>query len=146
MQENQSRSHARGTVRGLHFQIGESAQSKLVRCIRGSLLDVAVDIRHGSPTFGCHVSEVLSEENWRQIYIPIGFAHGYCTLKPDTEIIYKVSSYYDAKAERGLVWDDPKLGIEWGVTKDAAIITDRDRNFPTLADLPNYFHCTISSD
>jgi dTDP-4-dehydrorhamnose 3,5-epimerase len=139
VQDNHSLSHAVGTVRGLHFQIGEAAQRKLVRCVRGSILDVAVDIRRGSPTFGCHASIILSEENWTQLYVPIGFAHGYCTLQPDTEIIYKVSSYYDPKAERGLAWNDPKLGIAWGVTNEAAIMTDRDRHFPTLAELPDFF-------
>jgi dTDP-4-dehydrorhamnose 3,5-epimerase len=139
MQDNHSLSRAIGTVRGLHFQIGAAAQCKLVRCIRGSILDVAVDIRRGSPTYGRHVATILSEKNWHQLYIPIGFAHGYCTLESDTEIFYKVSSYYDPKAERGLAWDDPALKIAWPVTSEAAIMTARDRSFPTLSELPDFF-------
>jgi dTDP-4-dehydrorhamnose 3,5-epimerase len=139
VQDNHSLSHSSGTVRGLHFQIGASAQCKLVRCVRGSMLDVVVDIRRGSPTFGSHAAVVLSEENWCQLYVPIGFAHGYRTLQPDTEIIYKVSNYYDLQAERGLAWNDPELKIAWGVTSKAAIMTERDRKFPTLAELPEFF-------
>lgn len=139
IQENHSLSHLVGTVRGLHFQIGAAAQRKLVRCIRGSILDVVVDVRRASPTYGRHTSVVLSAENWRQLYVPIGFAHGYCTLELDTEVIYKVSSYWDPKAERGLAWDDPALKIAWPVTSEAAIMTARDRSFPTLSELPDFF-------
>jgi dTDP-4-dehydrorhamnose 3,5-epimerase len=146
VQDNHSLSRDAGTVRGLHFQIGETAQRKLVRCIRGSILDVVVDVRHGSPTFGRHAAVVLSEENWCQLFIPTGFAHGYCTLQPDTEVLYKVSSYYDPKAERGLAWDDPKLKIEWPVTGESAIMTARDRRFPTLAELPEFFRYTGHPD
>jgi dTDP-4-dehydrorhamnose 3,5-epimerase len=146
VQDNHSLSHAPGTVRGLHFQIGDAAQCKLVRCVRGSIFDVVVDIRRGSPTFGRHTAAVLSEENWRQLYIPIGFAHGYCTVEPDTEVIYKVSSYYDPKAERGLAWDDRELGIAWPVTGEDAILTPRDRSFPRLAELPDFFLYTNHPD
>jgi dTDP-4-dehydrorhamnose 3,5-epimerase len=139
VQDNHCWTRAAGTIRGLHFQVGDAAQRKLVRCTRGSILDVGVDIRRGSPTFGCHAAQVLSKENWCQLYIPIGFAHGYCTLQPDTEVLYKVSSYYDPKAERGLAWNDPELKIEWPVTSESAIMTARDRNFPTLAGLPEFF-------
>jgi|SRR6516165_8214924 dTDP-4-dehydrorhamnose 3,5-epimerase len=142
VQENHCLTHAVGTIRGLHFQVGDAAQCKLVRCIRGSILDVVVDIRRGSPNFGCHAVQVLSEENWCQLYIPIGFAHGYCTLRPNTEVLYKVSSYYDPKAERGLAWNDPELKIEWPVTSESAIMTARDRNFPMLAELPEFFPYT----
>src|SRR5262249_42107026 len=110
VQENYALSRLAGTVRGLHFQIGSTAQAKLVRCPRGRILDVAVDIRRGSPTFGRHTAAVLSAENWKQLYVPAGFAHGYCTLEPDTEVLYKVTAYYDPPAERGLAWDDPVRG------------------------------------
>jgi dTDP-4-dehydrorhamnose 3,5-epimerase len=139
VQENHARSAASGTVRGLHFQIGRAAQAKLIRCSRGSVFDVAVDIRHGSPTFGRHFATVLSEENWKQLYVPAGFAHGYCTLEPDTEVIYKVSAYYDPQAERGLAWDDPELAIAWPVSGAAAILTQRDRQWPRLAELGGCF-------
>jgi dTDP-4-dehydrorhamnose 3,5-epimerase len=139
VQDNHARSRAAGTIRGLHFQTGTSSQAKLVRCSRGAIFDVAVDIRHGSPTFGRHVATTLSAENWTQLYIPIGFAHGYCTLEPDTEVEYKVTSYYDAAADRGLAWDDPALSIAWPVDHDRAHLSDRDRNLPRLANLPFYF-------
>ena len=139
VQENHAASRATGTIRGLHFQIGESAQAKLVRCPRGSIFDVAVDIRHGSPTFGRHTGIVLSAKNWKQLYVPEGFAHGYCTLEPDTEVMYKVTAYYDPASERGLAWDDPDIGIAWPVSADRAVLTERDRTFPRLAGLPDFF-------
>lgn len=139
VQENHALSHASGTVRGLHFQIGPSAQAKLIRCPRGSIFDVVVDLRRASPSFGQYLATVLSEENWRQLYVPAGFAHGYCTLEPNTEVIYKVSAYYDPKAERGLAWDDPELGIAWPAAAEAAILTERDRAWPRLQELADYF-------
>ena len=139
VQENHALSHAAHTVRGLHFQIAEAAQAKLVRCPRGSILDVAVDIRRGSPTFGRHVAVVLSAENWKQLYVPVGFAHGYCTLEPDTEVIYKVTAYYDPASERGVAWDDPEIKIAWPAGPDRAVLTTRDRAYPRLAELPNFF-------
>jgi dTDP-4-dehydrorhamnose 3,5-epimerase len=139
VQENHALSRARGTIRGLHFQIAAAAQAKLIRCSRGSIFDVAVDIRRGSPSFGRHVAVVLSAENWKQVYVPAGFAHGYCTLDPDSEVIYKVTAYYDPASERGLAWDDPQVAIAWPVDAKAAILTERDRGFPRLADLPPYF-------
>ena len=139
VQENHALSHAAGTVRGLHFQIGQSAQAKLIRCPRGSILDVSVDIRRGSPSFGRHAAVVLSADNWRQLYVPVGFAHGYCTLEPDSEVIYQVSAYYDPACERGLAWDDPAIGVAWPVTAVTAVLTDKDRAFPRLAALPDYF-------
>jgi dTDP-4-dehydrorhamnose 3,5-epimerase len=139
VQENHSRSEAAGTIRGLHFQVGAAAQAKLVRCPHGSILDVAVDIRRGSPTFGRHVAIVLSAENWKQLYVPIGFAHGYCTLAPCSEVVYKMSAYYDPDSERGLAWDDPSLGIAWPVNSQTAILTQRDRRFPSLAELSDFF-------
>jgi dTDP-4-dehydrorhamnose 3,5-epimerase len=139
VQENHAASRATGTIRGLHFQIGDAAQAKLVRCPRGSVFDVAVDIRHGSPTFGRHTGIVLSAKNWKQLYVPEGFAHGYCTLEPDTEVMYKVTAYYDPASERGLAWDDPDIGIAWPVSADRAVLTERDRTFPRLAGLPDFF-------
>jgi dTDP-4-dehydrorhamnose 3,5-epimerase len=139
VQDNHAASRAAGTIRGLHFQIGGAAQAKLIRCPRGSIFDVAVDIRRGSPTFGRHTAIVLSGENWKQLYVPVGFAHGYCTLKPDTEVMYKVSAYYDPASERGLPWDDPEIGIAWPLRPDQAILTERDRMFPRLAELPDFF-------
>jgi len=138
VQDNHSLSANAGTVRGLHFQIGDAAQIKLVRVPRGSVLDVAVDLRTGSPTFGRAVARTLSAENWEQLWIPIGFAHGFCTLEPDTEVLYKVSSYYSPELERGLAWDDPALGIEWPDFA-GAVLSERDDRWPGLADLPEYF-------
>ena len=146
VQENHALSRAAGTLRGLHFQIGATAQAKLVRCSRGAIFDVALDIRHGSPTFGRHVANILSAETWQQIYIPLGFAHGYCTLEPDSEVAYKVTSYYDAAAERGLAWDDPALGIAWPLNRDHVNLSERDRSHPRLAELPHYFPFARYSD
>jgi dTDP-4-dehydrorhamnose 3,5-epimerase len=139
VQENHTLSHAQGTVRGLHFQIGKAAQGKLIRCVHGSILDVAVDIRRRSPTFGRHLAIVLSGENWKQLYVPVGFAHGYCTLDPDTEVVYKVTAYYHPESERGVAWNDPAIGIKWPVDPQEAVLTERDRAFPRLADLPDFF-------
>ena len=135
VQDNHVLSAARGVLRGLHFQLAPNAQGKLVRCTRGAILDVAVDIRRGSPTFGRHVAVELSANNWRQIWVPPGFAHGYVTLTPDCEVIYKVTSYYDPASERGLAWDDPALEIDWRVPAGQLTISPKDRTNPILADL-----------
>jgi dTDP-4-dehydrorhamnose 3,5-epimerase len=140
VQDNHSLSASKGVVRGLHFQIPPFAQAKLLRVTAGSVFDVAADIRWGSPTFGRHVAVVLSAAEWNQIFIPEGFAHGYCTLEPATEVVYKVNSYYSAEHDRGVLWDDPSLGIAWPVESDDAILSDKDRRHPVLADLPHYFH------
>lgn len=139
VQDNHSLSRAPGVIRGLHYQLAPRAQGKLVRAVRGAILDVAVDIRQGSPTFGRHVSAVLSAENWAQLWIPAGFAHGFCTLEPDTEVIYKVTDVYAPEFDRGIAFDDPDLGIEWPVAPGAAIVSDKDRQQPRLADVPAPF-------
>jgi dTDP-4-dehydrorhamnose 3,5-epimerase len=135
VQDNQSFSRPAGTVRGLHFQLDPRAQAKLVRVLRGSILDVAVDIRPASPTFGQHVAVTLSAENRAQLYVPAGFAHGFCTLEEDTEVFYKASDYYSPEHDRGLAWNDPALGILWPVAEADATLSDRDRKHPRLADL-----------
>jgi len=137
VQDNCSRS-VRGTLRGLHYQ-RQHAQGKLVMVVDGLVFDVAVDIRAGSPTFGKHVSAVLSADNWRQMWVPAGFAHGYCTLEPATEVCYKVTEYYAPDCDRGLRWDDPDLGIAWPVTGAEAILSAKDKQHPRLSELPPYF-------
>ncbi len=139
VQDNQSLSAARGTVRGLHCQIAPSVQGKLVRCVRGAIWDVAVDIRHGSPTFGQHAAAVLSAENWSQLWVPGGFLHGFCTLEPDTEVIYKVTADYDRAAERGVIWNDPALALPWPVAEADAVLSDKDTVLPRLADCDAWF-------
>ena len=139
VQDNHSLSRAAGTIRGLHFQTPPHAQAKLVRCGRGALLDVAVDIRKGSPTYGKWVAEELSFENGRQLLVPVGFAHGFVTLTQDTEIIYKCTDYYAPACDRALRFDDPAIGIDWGITRDAAVLSDKDAAAPMLSDLDNPF-------
>ena len=139
VQDNQSLSAQPGTVRGLHFQTEPHAQGKLVRVIRGSVLDVAVDLRRSSPTFGRHVAVELSAANWKQLWIPPGFAHGFCTLEPDTEVLYKVTSLYAPTHDFGLAFDDPALGIAWPVAPGDAVLSDKDRKHPRLQDLPHGF-------
>ena len=139
VQDNQSMSVDKGVVRGLHFQSHPNPQAKLVRVLRGSVFDVAVDIRKGSPTFGQHVSATLTGDNWKQIWIPVGFAHGFCTLEPNTEVLYKVTGFYAPDCDFGLAWDDPELGIEWPIAPDEVILSDKDRRHPRLAELPAYF-------
>lgn len=139
VQDNHSLSAKAGTVRALHFQVPPFAQDKLVRVVRGAILDVAVDLRRGSPTFGRHVSVVLSAEAWNQLFVPIGFAHGFCTLEDDTEVIYKVTQYYAPDHDRGLLWNDPDLGIAWPVEAEQAVLSDKDRLHPRLKDLAAYF-------
>ena len=135
IQDNHSRSAQKGTVRGLHFQRAPRAQDKLLRVIRGAILDVAVDLRPDSPTRGRHVAVELSADNWRQLLVPKGFAHGFQTLTDDCEVLYKVTNYYAPSAEGGLLWSDPALGIEWPIRPDQAVINARDAAWPRLADL-----------
>ncbi len=139
VQDNHSLSAAKGVVRGLHYQVAPMAQDKLVRVVRGAVLDVAVDARRSSPTFGRHVSAVISAENWRQIFVPAGFAHGFVTLEPNTEVIYKVTRYYSPAHERGIRWNDPQLGIEWGVAPEQAILSKRDAEQPFFRDATDLF-------
>ncbi|MBK6620325.1 MAG: dTDP-4-dehydrorhamnose 3,5-epimerase [Saprospirales bacterium] len=123
-QENHSRSERAGTVRGLHFQFPPFAESKLVRCVRGAILDVFVDLRLNSPTFGQWDGLELSESNRKMVLIPRGFAHGFCTLSPESEVLYKVDNTYNREHEGGLLWNDPDLGIEWPVS--SAILSEKD--------------------
>lgn len=134
IQDNHSFSVARGVVRGLHLQVAPHVQGKLVRCVRGAIWDVAVDVRQGSATFGQHVATILSAENWRQLWVPGGFLHGFCTLEPDTEVIYKVTGRYDRASERGVIWNDPDLALPWPIAAADAILSDKDQMLPRLAD------------
>lgn len=139
VQDNHAYSAARGTLRGLHFQAPPHAQAKLIRVVRGAILDVAVDLRHGSPSFGRHVSVEISASAWNQILIPAGFGHGLCTLTDDTEVLYKVSDFYAPSHDLGVLWNDPDLGIDWPVTAADAILSDKDRRQPRLRELPVHF-------
>jgi dTDP-4-dehydrorhamnose 3,5-epimerase len=139
VQDNHSLSLQRGVVRGLHFQITPFAQVKLVRVVRGSVFDVAVDIRRGSSTYGKHVARLISADDRNQFLVPVGFAHGFCTLEANTEVIYKVTNYYSLEHDRGMLWNDPDLGIAWPVTEREAILSDKDRELPRFCDLPSYF-------
>ncbi len=135
VQDNHSLSELAGTIRGLHFQEPPFGQDKLVRVIRGAVFDVAVDIRKGSPTYGRHVSVVLSAQAWNQFLVPIGFAHGFCTLEPGTEVIYKVTNYYTPEHDRGILWDDPELDIPWPMTGEKVTVSDADRDQPRWTDV-----------
>lgn len=139
IQENHSLSTERWVVRGLHFQVPPAAQAKLLRVSAGSIFDVTVDIRRGSPTYGRHVGIVLSAEWGNQLFVPEGFAHGFCTLEPNTEVVYKVTRYYSREHDRGLAWNDPYLGIPWPVRTSDVLLSERDQRQPPLAELPAYF-------
>lgn len=139
VQDNRSLSREVGTLRGLHFQLPPFAQDKLVRVVRGRILDVVVDIRHGSPTFGHHAIVELSAESDRQIFVPIGFAHGLVTLEPETEVAYKVSNFYSPAHDAGLLWSDPVLGINWRLDGAAPILSEKDMRHPALDELPAAF-------
>ena len=138
VQDNQSKS-AYGVVRGLHFQKSTCSQSKLVRCIKGAVLDVAVDIRKGSPTFGKHVAVELSEENHRQLFIPRGFAHGFAVLTPEAVFQYKCDNYYNKESEGSVAWNDPQLGIDWRIPAEKVILSEKDKLSKTVADADYLF-------
>lgn len=139
VQDNHSLSGERGVVRGLHLQIPPYAQGKLVRCSRGSIWDVAIDVRRDSPTYGRHVAVVLSGENWQQLWILPGFLHGFCTLAPESEVIYKVTAEYNRDSERGVIWNDPDLHIPWPFGPQEALLSKKDSELPRLRDCPIWF-------
>lgn len=139
VQHNQSFSAPRGTVRGLHFQLAPRAQGKLVRCPRGRIIDVAVDLRQSSPTFGKHVAVELSAANGRQLWVPPGFAHGFGTLEEDCEVAYLVTDFYSPEHDRGLRWNDPALGIDWPFGEADAVLSAKDKRQPLLAELGTVF-------
>ena len=139
VQDNASYSRDAGTIRGLHFQRLPAAQAKLVRVVRGAVFDVAVDLRRASPSFGRFVSAVLTAERGEQLFVPVGFAHGFCTLEPDTEVAYKVSDHYSPEHDAGIAWDDPELGVPWPLSGGAPVLSDKDLQLPRLADVPSVF-------
>lgn len=137
VQDNHSMSAVKGTLRGIHFQRGDKAQAKLVRCVRGAVLDVAVDLRHGSPTYRQWVAVELSGENKKQLLIPRGFGHGFVTLTDDVEFLYKADRYYAPEADSGIRWNDPDIGVDWGV--DQPILSEKDKKNPFLKELEPVF-------
>lgn len=132
VQDNQSLSAEPGVLRGLHYQLNPKAQTKLIRVLSGAIYDVIVDIRKGSPTFGQWVGVILSEYNKRQLLVPKGFAHGFCTLVPNTQVLYKVDEYYSPEHDRGILWNDPAIGIDWPVSNP--VLSDKDQQHPLLQD------------
>jgi dTDP-4-dehydrorhamnose 3,5-epimerase len=139
VQDNHAKSGPAGVLRGLHFQRPPFAQAKLVRCVRGRIWDVAVDLRAGSPTYGRWTGAELSEDNGAQFYVPIGFAHGYVTLEADSEVEYKVSARYAPECEGGVLWDDADLAIPWPLPDGGPLLSDKDRRLPRLADVDSPF-------
>ena len=140
VQDNQSLSVAKGVLRGLHYQLSPRAQDKLVRVVRGSIFDVAVDIRKGSPTFGKWIGLELSAKKWNQILVPKGFAHGFLTLEENTEVVYKVTDYYSPSHDRSIRFDDPEIGIDWPIAHDLLQLSDKDRAAPQLADAETFIY------
>ena len=139
VQDNQAFSAAKGTLRGLHYQRPPFAQDKLLRVLRGRILDVAVDLRVGSATYGKHVSRVISAEDFNQIWVPIGFAHAYLTLEDNTEVFYKVTNYYSPEHDAGVVWNDPDLGIDWPLPASEITLSEKDLRQPSFRSLQSPF-------
>lgn len=144
VQDNQALSFKRGTVRALHFQVPPKAQAKLVRVLRGSIYDVAVDLRAGSSSYGQWMEATLTARGGEQLFIPRGFAHGYCTLEDDTEVAYKVDEYYAPDCEQGIIWNDPAFAIPWPVSTGDAVLSDKDRKLPRFADFSSPFGYDVS--
>jgi dTDP-4-dehydrorhamnose 3,5-epimerase len=139
VQENESLSARPGTIRGLHFQTVPFVQGKLVRCTAGAIFDVAVDLRHDSSTFGRWIAVTLTPERGNQLWVPPGFAHGFCTLRPESVVNYKVTAYYSAENDKGVAWNDPTIGVKWPEAADPATLSGKDQNLPAIADLPADF-------
>ena len=142
VQDNHVCTKQAGVLRGLHFQIAPKTQGKLVRCSKGAILSVAVDLRTGSPTYRRHVAVELSADNWQQLWVPPGFAHGYITLRAESDAIYKTTEYYAPDCDRGIAWDDPELGIDWKIEVGKVILSDKHRRQPRLAEVEPVFEYT----
>lgn len=139
VQDNQSFSGQTGTIRGLHFQRPPHAQAKLVRCVRGSIMDYAVDLRRGSPTYGEWVGAKLTAEGGEQLFVPVGFGHAFITLEPNVEVAYKVSDVYAPDCDGGIVWNDPTIGIDWPLPASGAVLSDKDKALPFLTEFESPF-------
>src|SRR5262245_10737228 len=139
IQDNQSSSSSSGTLRGLHFQLPPAGQAKLVQVLKGSVLDVVVDVRNGSPTYGKHVSVKLSADNNHQLYVPVGFAHGFLTLENDVQVMYKVSHYYEPKLDSGIRWNDPDIAVQWPIKDSEIALSEKDRRLPFLKEFSSPF-------
>jgi len=139
VQDNQSFSIAKGTVRGLHYQSNPFAQAKLVRCLSGGIIDIIVDVRKGSPTYGQHVRAELTSANHHQLFVPEGFIHGFSTLEDNTIVSYKVTNYYFAENDGSVMWNSPELGLDWGISEDIAVVSDKDKVAPDFSEWKSPF-------
>lgn len=139
VQDNCSLSAEQATLRGLHFQTNPRAQAKLVRVVRGAVFDVAVDLRRSSPTYGQYASTILTADGGEQLFVPVGIAHGFCTLEPNTEVAYKVSDFYAPDHDAGIIWNDPDIGIDWPLSGMEPVLSDKDLKLPRLAETPSLF-------
>jgi dTDP-4-dehydrorhamnose 3,5-epimerase len=139
VQDNEALSQECGTLRGLHFQLAPDPQAKLIRVLAGTVFDVAVDLRDGSPSFGKWCGQILTATEGAQMFVPVGFAHAYCTLEPNTIVAYKVDGYYNKTAEGGIRWDDPELAIDWPISREKIKVSDRDASLPLLREMPRPF-------